>query len=345
MANSEPRFVRACRREPVDRTPVWFMRQAGRYLPEYRRIREQYSLVEICHRPDVAAEVTLQPLRRFDLDAAIIFADLLLPFEPMGAAFEFAAGEGPVIHAPVRSRAAVDALREVDPERDLGFVLDAIRLTREKLDPAVALIGFAGAPFTLASYLIEGGSSKNYIATKTMMHGDRATWHTLLGKLARVSADFLKAQIAAGVQAVQIFDSWVGALSPSDYRELVLPHTHAVFDALAGSGVPRIHFGTGTAMLLEAMRDAGGDVIGADWRISIDEAWSKIGGDAAIQGNLDPVTLFAPDEIIDAKVDDILERIDRRPGHIFNLGHGILPGTPPEAVARVTERVHRRTGG
>jgi len=336
---SDQRFLQACRRQPVDRTPVWLMRQAGRYLPEYRKIRERHSLLEICRTPELAVEVTLQPLRRFALDAAIIFADLLLPFEPMGVDFEFAAGEGPVIHTPVRDAGAVERLRPVDPDESLGYVLEAIRMVRPELGGA-ALIGFAGAPFTLASYLIEGGSSRNYLHTKRLMYQDPATWHGLMRKLSIVVSDFLRAQIRAGAQAVQLFDSWVGALSPADYREYVLPHSRFVFEALAHLDAPKIHFGTGTSSLLELMRDAGGEVIGIDWRIDLDMAWERLGPRVAVQGNLDPVALFGPPHVLKQRVQEILGRAAGRPGHIFNLGHGILPETQPESVAAMIQTVH-----
>ncbi|MGH9456268.1 MAG: uroporphyrinogen decarboxylase [Thermoanaerobaculia bacterium] len=334
------RFLRACRREPVDRTPVWFMRQAGRYMPAYRALRAKHTLLEICRTPELATEVTLQPLERFDLDAAIIFADLLLPFEPMGADFEFAKGEGPVVHRPVRDRAAVEGLRAVDPETDLGYVLDAIRMVRRALDGRVPLIGFAGAPFTLASYLIEGGASRHYIHTKRMMQEEPGIWHLLMEKLAATSAAFLRAQVEAGAQAVQLFDSWVGCLGPLEYRQYVLPHSKAVFDALADLDVPRIHFGTGTSSFLELLRIAGGDVIGIDWRIEIDVAWRAIGYDTAVQGNLDPVALFGPRPLLESRIAEILHRASGRPGHIFNLGHGILPETPEENVEAAVEYVH-----
>jgi len=337
------RFLRACRREPVDCTPVWFMRQAGRYLPEYQEVRSGHSILEVCKTPGLAVEVTLQPVRRFAVDAAIIFADILLPLEPMGLTVEFAAGEGPVIGPPVRSAADVAALRAVQPEDDLGFVLESIRQTRSALAGEVPLIGFAGAPFTLASYAIEGSGSRNYIETKRLMYREPEAWHDLMGRLADVVARFLLAQIAAGAQAVQLFDSWVGALSPDDYAEYAYPYTQRIFAALADSGVPRIHFGTGANTLLPLMANAGCDVIGLDWRIALDDGWSAAGADLAVQGNLDPVVLFAPEHEIERRVLDVVKRADGRPGHIFNLGHGILPETPPEAVGFVADLVHRST--
>jgi len=334
------RFLKACRREPVDCTPVWFMRQAGRYMVEYRRLREKHSILDLCKTPELAAQVTLQPIDRFALDAAIIFADILLPLEPMGLSLEFAEGEGPIIHNPVRDRAAVDGLKVID-ERDLQYVMDAISLTRKMLAGRVPLIGFAGAPFTLASYAIEGGSSRNYIHTKQMMYREPETWHRLMDKFARVITGYLRRQIKAGAQAVQLFDSWVGCLSAGDYAEYVMPHVQLIFEGLKHEGVPLIHFGTGTTAILKAMRQAGGDVIGIDWRIPIDEAWALVGHDRAVQGNLDPVTLFGPISEVERRVTDILRRAAGRPGHIFNLGHGILPNTPVENVAATIDLVHK----
>ena len=334
------RFLKACRREPVDCTPVWFMRQAGRYMVEYRRLREKHSILELCKTPELAAQVTLQPIDRFALDAAIIFADILLPLEPMGLSLEFAEGEGPIIHNPVRDRAAVDRLKVID-DTALQYVMDGISLTRKMLAGRVPLIGFAGAPFTLASYAIEGGSSRNYIHTKQMMYREPETWHRLMDKFARVITGYLRRQIKAGAQAVQLFDSWVGCLSAGDYAEYVMPHVQLIFEGLKHEGVPLIHFGTGTTAILKAMRQAGGDVIGIDWRIPSDEAWAMVGYDRAVQGNLDPVTLFGPISEIERRVTDILRRAAGRPGHIFNLGHGILPNTPVENVAATIDLVHK----
>ncbi len=287
------RFLKACRREPVDCTPVWFMRQAGRYMIEYRRLREKHSILDLCKTPELAAQVTLQPIDRFALDAAIIFADILLPLEPMGLSLEFAEGEGPIIHNPVRDRAAVERLKAID-DTELQYVMDAISLTRTRLAGRVPLIGFAGAPFTLASYAIEGGSSRNYIHTKQMMYSEPLAWHRLMDKFARVITGYLRRQIRAGAQAVQLFDSWVGCLSAGDYVEYVMPHVQLIFEGLKHEGVPLIHFGTGTAAILKSMRQAGGDVIGIDWRVPLDEAWALVGHDRAVQGNLDPVALFGP---------------------------------------------------
>ncbi|MEX0788478.1 MAG: uroporphyrinogen decarboxylase [Anaerolineales bacterium] len=337
---TETRFLRACRREPVDCTPVWFMRQAGRYMAEYRAVRATHSLLEICAHPDLAAEVTLQPVRALGVDAAILFADILLPLIPMGIHLEYTAEEGPVIHNPIRTSADVAALRPVEPRESLAPVLQAIRLVGRELDGHTPLIGFAGAPFTLASYLIEGGSSRTFVKTKKMMYGAPEPWHALMGKLARLVADYLVAQIEAGAQAVQLFDSWVGCLSPDDYRAYVLPHSQFVLRAVRATGVPAIHFGTGTSGLLETMRDAGGDVIGVDWRLPLDRAWERLGPSVAIQGNLDPVALFAPRPDLERRVRAILQAADGRPGHIFNLGHGVLPETPVESVKAVVEMVH-----
>jgi uroporphyrinogen decarboxylase len=334
------RFLKACRREPVDCTPVWFMRQAGRYMAEYRALRAKHSILELCKTPELAAQVTLQPIDRFPLDAAIIFADILLPLEPMGLSLEFAQGEGPVIHNPVRDQADVERLNVIDGG-ELEYVAEAIRQARRALNGRVPLIGFAGAPFTLASYAIEGGSSRNYLLTKQLMYCEPKAWHQLMDKFARVITGYLRRQIKAGAQAIQLFDSWVGCLSVGDYVEYVLPHVQLIFEGLKREGVPMIHFGTGTSAMLRQMREAGGDVIGVDWRIHLDEAWAIVGHDVAVQGNLDPLTLFAPLHEIERRVADILRRAGGRPGHIFNLGHGILPTTPIEHVAATIDMVHK----
>ncbi|HXH26227.1 MAG TPA: uroporphyrinogen decarboxylase [Vicinamibacterales bacterium] len=333
------RFLKACRREPVDATPVWFMRQAGRYMAEYRALRERYSLLEICRTPDLATEVTLQPVRRIDVDAAILFSDLLLPLEPMGLPFDFVRGEGPHVERPISDPADIDRLRAFEPREALGYVLDAIRQTKAELAGRVPLIGFAGAPFTLASYAIEGGHSSNFARTKALMYAHPEAWHRLCERLATVIADYLLAQIEAGVDAIQLFDSWVGTLGAADYREFALPHTRRIFEVI-GSRVPTIHFGTGTATILAELREAGGDVIGVDWRIPIDEAWDRIGADRAVQGNLDPTVLLGPATRMLQQTDEILARVGRRPGHIFNLGHGILPSTPVEHVQMLAQYVH-----
>lgn len=337
------RFLRACRREPVDATPVWFMRQAGRYMPEYRALRARYSLLELCREPELAAEVTLQPVRALEVDAAILFSDLLLPLDPMGIAFEFVQGEGPVITRPVRSTADIDALRTFEPRDELAFTLAAIRLVKRELDGRLPLIGFVGAPFTLASYAVEGGPSKSFARTKALMYSDPGAWHRFAARLADCVADYLTAQIEAGVDAVQVFDSWVGALAPADYREFALPHTRRIFAAIEGRGVPAIHFGTATGAILREMREAGGDVVGADWRLPLDEAWARIGHDRAIQGNLDPTLLLAPEDRLLRGAADVLDRAGGRAGHIFNLGHGILPATPVERVQALARFVHAYT--
>jgi uroporphyrinogen decarboxylase len=337
----QPLLVRAARREPVERTPVWFMRQAGRYMPEYREIRNRHSLLDICRSPELATIVTLQPVRRIDVDAAILFSDLLLPLEPMGIPFDFVRGEGPAIEHPLRSEADIDRLTSFEPREALSHVLDAIRMIRTQLDGDMPLIGFGGAPFTLASYAIEGGHSQNFALTKGLMYSNPRAWHRLCDMLSSIVGEYLKAQIEAGVQAVQVFDSWAGALNSADYREFVLPHTRKIFDTVRDLGVPTIHFGTGTAAILHDLREAGGDVIGADWRIPLDEAWDRIGHDLAIQGNLDPTLLLAPLDRMLAAADDVLLKANGRPGHIFNLGHGILPTTPVEHVQALAQHVHR----
>ncbi len=333
------RFLQACRREPVDVTPVWFMRQAGRYMPEYRAIREKYTLIEICQHPEIAAEVTMQPVRALGVDAAILFADILLPVIPLGLGLEFAKGEGPVIESPVRTLEDVRAMKPFDAESDLGYVMDAIRILRGELD-GIPLIGFCGAPFTVASYLIEGGSSRDFLKTKTMMYSAPGVFHALMEKLSGVLSNYLVAQIRAGAQAVQVFDSWVGALSPVDYETFVLPYSQKVLKDAEAMNVPVIHFGTNTTTLLPLMKQAGGDVLGLDWRIPLDDGWKIIGYDSAVQGNLDPSLLFAPLSEIKKRVQDILRRADGRPGHIFNLGHGILQNTPVDNVKAVVDIVH-----
>lgn len=341
--SAEAPVLRAARGEAAGVTPVWFMRQAGRYLPEYRAIRARHSLLQICAQPDLAAEVTLQPVRRFDVDAAIIYADILLPIVPMGLDLAFAAGEGPVIANPVRGESDVARLREVEVHEALGPVLEAIRLVRAELPRRVALIGFAGAPFTVASYIIEGGSTRQFVETKRFMYGRSEAWHGLMERLQRLTAAYLAAQVEAGAQIVQVFDSWVGTLSAEDYRRFVFPHHRNLFDALRPLGVPVIHFGVGTGHLLELLREAGGDVIGLDWRTPLDEAWRRLGADCGVQGNLDPVALFAPLPELRRQVDDVLRRAAARPGHIFNLGHGILPQTPVENVRALVDLVHEWT--
>jgi uroporphyrinogen decarboxylase len=337
------RFLKACRREPTDCTPIWLMRQAGRYMADYRRLREKYPFMEIVKTPALAVEATMQPIRAFDLDAAIIFSDILPLLEAMGLALEFAPSEGPLVHNPLRSAADVAALRVPDPRESLSFTLEAIRLARRELDGRVPLIGFTGAPFTLASYAVEGGASRSYILTKNLMYGQPETWNELMDKLATMVGDCLRAQAEAGAQALQLFDSWAGALSPADYRRYVLPYSRRAIQAAQSSGVPVIHFSTGTAGMLELLKEAGGDVIGVDWRVSLADAWRRLGDDAAIQGNLDPVALLAPLPELERQVADILAQAGNRPGHIFNLGHGILPQTPVEHVAALVDLVHERS--
>ena len=336
----ETRFLRACRRQEVDATPVWFMRQAGRYMDEYRALRQKYTLLQLCRTPDLATEVTLQPIRRIDVDAAILFSDLLLPLEPMGIPFDFVKGEGPAISEPIRSAADIDRVRVFEPRDELAYTFEAIKHVKRELAGKVPLIGFAGAPFTLASYAIEGGHSNNFALTKALMYGDPPAWHRFADKLATIVGDYLNAQIDAGADAVQVFDSWVGALNADDYREFALPHTRKIFDAI-GTRVPTIHFGVNTGSILREMRQAGGDVIGADWRIPLDEAWNLIGEDRGIQGNLDPTLLLGPRERLFKGAADVLHRAASRSGHIFNLGHGILPAIPLENVQALARYVHQ----
>jgi uroporphyrinogen decarboxylase len=331
-------FMQACRRERTPYTPVWIMRQAGRYQREYLRIRKKVTMLELCKTPEMAAEVTLMAVDRLGVDAAIIFADILLVTEPMGMNLEFVKGEGPVIHTPVRRREDVDRLNDPDMN-DLSYVFDAIRITRRALRPDIALIGFAGAPFTIASYMIEGGKSSNYAKTKTMMYRDKVGWHALMDRLTKVLREYLNGQIAAGADAVQLFDSWVGALSPDDYRQYVMPHVKRLIEGIDKSA-PVINFSTGNPALLPLMKEAGGDVIGLDWRVDLAEAWAMLGGDVAVMGNLDPIVLYTSPEEIRAQAKAILDKAGGRPGHIFNLGHGILPDMPPEHVAELVDAVH-----
>jgi uroporphyrinogen decarboxylase len=335
-------FLRACRREPVEHTPIWLMRQAGRYLPEYRTIRQRLSLLELCKTPDAAAEVTVLPVDRLGVDAAIIFADILLVVEPLGVGLEYAKGEGPIVHRPVRTAADVDRLPDVDPIEKTAFVFEAVRRARRALDGRVPLIGFAGGPFTVASYLVEGSPSQQFATTKQLMRTDPATWNRLMEKLTAVTVRYLEGQIAAGAQAVQIFDSWIGCLAPDDYRRHVLPFTRRVISGIAET-VPVIHFGTGTAGLLELMREAGGDVIGLDWRVDLGQAWRRVGDGVGVQGNLDPTALLADPAEIRRAVRHILSSAGGRPGHIFNLGHGVLPQTPWQHAAALVEIVHEES--
>jgi uroporphyrinogen decarboxylase len=336
------RFVRACLRRPVDRTPVWFLRQAGRYMQEYRDVRKHHTLVEICKQPEIAAEVTITAAEKLGVDAAIIFADLLLPLEPMGLPFEFLAGEGPVVHKPVRTAEDVLALR-TDRAEDLAYVAKAIEKVAAHFRDRLGIIGFCGAPFTLASYMIEGGGSKNYIYTKKMMYGDTTSWRILLDKLATVLTDYCRLQVQAGADVIQIFDSWVGALSLTDYREYAFEASKRLVRAVQEMGVPVIYFGVETAGLLTEMASTGADVIGLDWRQPLDEGWRAVGSGHAVQGNLDPITLFAPLEVLEARVKEILQLAAGRPGHIFNLGHGIVPTTPVENVQAVVKMVREHS--
>jgi len=334
------RFMRACRFEPVDATPIWLMRQAGRYMKEYRDLRARVPFLELCKKPDMVSEVTVTAAKKLGVDAAIIFADLLLIVEPMGMHLEYDQGEGPVIRPALRGAADVDRLREVDPEQSLGYFYSAIRQTRADLDARLPLIGFAGCPFTLASYLIEGGGSRNYRHTKALMYRDAGAWRALMERLAGSLARYINGQIDAGVQAVQVFDTWVGCLGPADYEEYVQPYTRMMLKAVK-PGTPIIHFGTGTAMLLESMRDAGGDIIGVDSHLELDQAWQRLGDGVGVQGNLDPIVLYADQEFIRKRVQRILDHADGRTGHIFNLGHGLLPDTPYENVVALVEIVHQ----
>ncbi len=334
------RFLRACRREPVDVTPVWFMRQAGRYMSDYRALRQRYSLLDICRTPELAVAVTLQPVDAIEVDAAILFSDLLVPFTPMGLNVDFVKGEGPSIENPIRSAADVERVRRFEPREALAHVLETIRILRSELAGRVPLIGFGGAPFTLAAYAIEGGPSAGYARTKAFMYSEPAAWHQLCERFAEMMADYLAAQVEAGVQALQIFDSWAGALGRDDYREFALPHTSRILSSLEKSGVPLIHFGVGTTAILRDLAEAGGDVIGLDWRQPLDEAWAAVGHDRAVQGNLDPTLLLGPRERMFAAADNVLRRAGGRPGHIFNLGHGVLPGTSLEQVQELAKHVH-----
>jgi uroporphyrinogen decarboxylase len=341
-SNFNDRFLRACRREPVDRTPVWFMRQAGRYLPEYRELRRGRDMLETCRTPDLAVEITLQPLRRMPLDAAILFSDIMVPVAALGVDVRIEEGVGPVVDSPIRTAADVARLRTpLEPEAAVPFVLESIRLLRKEL--TVPLIGFAGAPFTLASYLVEGGPSRNHERTKALMHSDAAAWRALMSSLGGATVSYLRAQAEAGAQALQVFDSWAGALDPGDYAGHVMPFMRDVFGGLADLDVPLIHFGVGTGELLTSMRAVGATVVGVDWRVPLDVAWERVGLDCAVQGNLDPAACLGPWDVVEAKAADVLRRTAGREGHVFNLGHGVLPETPPETLERLVELVHERT--
>jgi uroporphyrinogen decarboxylase len=336
--NPESAFVRACRGLEVPYTPVWFMRQAGRSLPEYRAIRAGVGMLESCRRPDLVTEITLQPVRRHGVDAAILFSDIVVPIAAAGIDLDIVAGTGPVVAQPVTSMGDLDRLRPITVD-DVRYVDEAVRLLVGELG-GTPLIGFAGAPFTLASYLVEGGPSRTHVKTKALMYGDPELWHALCARLAEITLAFLRVQVAAGVSAVQLFDSWAGALSAADYRRFVMPHSAAVLGGLAGAGVPRIHFGVGTAALLDAMGQAGADVVGVDWRTPLDVATTMIGPDRSVQGNLDPCTLFAPWEVVETEVRRVLAEGRSAPGHVFNLGHGVLPETDPAVLTRVVDLIH-----
>lgn len=333
-------FMKSARREPTPCTPVWLMRQAGRYLPEYRSLRRQIPFLQLCKTPSLCAEVMVRTVERLGVDAAIVFSDLLLVLEPMGFPVEYTAGEGPIFPHPIRTAQDVDRLRELDSLEELAFVFEAVRLTRSALPEHIPLIGFAGAPFTLASYIIEGQGGSNFQRTKWLMYSDPAAWQTLMDRLARAVGRFLNAQIQAGAQAVQLFDTWAGSLGPEDYRRYVLPFSRAVIQAV-DPAAPLIHFTTGNPALLPLVREAGGQVIGVDWRVRLDEAWRQIGYDRAVQGNLDPAVLLTNPDLIRRRVQEILQQAGHRPGHIFNLGHGVLPETPVENVLALVEAVHQ----
>ncbi|MEV0905136.1 uroporphyrinogen decarboxylase [Streptomyces hokutonensis] len=340
-ATYDSAFMKACRREPVPHTPVWFMRQAGRSLPEYHKVREGIPMLESCTRPELVAEITLQPVRRHGVDAAVYFSDIVVPLKAIGIDLDIKPGVGPVVEKPIRTRADLARLRDLTPD-DVSYVTEAIGLLTAELG-STPLIGFAGAPFTLASYLIEGGPSRTYENAKAIMYGDPELWADLLDRLADITAAFLKVQIEAGASAVQLFDSWAGALAPADYRRSVLPASAKVLQAVEGYGVPRIHFGVGTGELLQLMGEAGADVVGVDYRVALDEAARRVGPGKALQGNLDPAVLFAPTEAVEAKTREVLEDAKDLEGHIFNLGHGVMPATDPDALTRLAEYVHTQT--
>ncbi|WP_374100640.1 uroporphyrinogen decarboxylase [Streptomyces sp. 7-21] len=341
MTVTDSPFLRACRREPVPHTPVWFMRQAGRSLPEYRKVREGIPMLESCTRPDLVTEITLQPVRRHGVDAAVFFSDIMVPLKAIGVGLDIKPGIGPVVERPIRDRSGLEQLRPLEPG-DVPYITEAVRMLVRELGDT-PLIGFAGAPFTLASYLVEGGPSRNHERTKALMYGDPQLWAELLDRLAVITSAFLAVQIDAGASAVQLFDSWAGALAPEDYRRTVLPASAKVFSSVADRGVPRVHFGVGTGELLGLMAEAGADVVGVDWRVPLDEAARRTGGRVALQGNLDPAVLFAPQEAVEAQADRVLAAASGLPGHIFNLGHGVLPDTDPDALTRLVAYVHERT--
>jgi len=339
MTNPNHPFLAACRREPTPYTPVWLMRQAGRYMEEYRKLRSQFGFLDLCKRPDLAAEITVTAVERLGVDAAILFSDILLILEPMGVGLEYAKDNGPIIHRPIRAAHDLERLLEFEPEGSLPFVFEAVRKSCAALNGKVPLIGFSGAPFTLASYLIEGKGSRNYIHTKRLIYSDPGAWRALMERLSSAIVKYLNAQIVAGAEVVQLFDSWVGCLAPDDYQEYVLPYTRSIITGLK-KGIPVIHFSTGTSGLLKLIRAAGGDIIGLDWRVALDHGWECVGYDVGIQGNLDPVALLAPPNEIRRRAAEILRRAHWRPGHIFNLGHGVLPQTPVEHAVALVEAVH-----
>ena len=335
------RFLKAVRREPVDTTPIWIMRQAGRYLPEYMEIRSKVTFMELCKTPELSAEATLIAQRVLGVDAAILFADLLPILEPMGLDLEYAKGEGPVIHNPIRTAKDVDRVHEVKSMDSLDFVFETVKLVRAGLPADIPLIGFGGAPFTLASYAIEGGGSKNYVATKSMMYNDPGAWHALLERISSSLIKYLNKQVETGCQVIQLFDSWVGCLSPADYREYVMPYSKRMIDSIVGA--PVIHFGTGNPALLPIMKETGGDVIGLDWRVDLKQAWAEIGHDVAVQGNLDPVSIYANLDTLRSRAKAVLNAAEGRPGHIFNLGHGVMPDMNPDHVKALVEMVHEES--
>src|SRR5919201_4177843 len=337
---TEPLLVRAARHEPVERTPVWFMRQAGRSLPEYRELRERYGLFEIVSEPELCAEVTLQPVEAHGVDAAVMFTDIMFPVVGMGVDVELVEGVGPVVAQPIATASDVERLRVSEPEESAPFILEAVRLVRARLAPGRAVIGFCGGPFTVAGYLVEGKPSRDFVRVKTIMYREPDLWHALLDKLADQFVHYVIGKVRAGADVIQVFDSWVGALSPSDYEEFVAPYSARILSAI---DVPTIHFGTGTAGLLPELAAAGGDVIGLDWRIALDRGWELVGEERGVQGNLDPAVLLAPWERIEAETRVILERAGGRPGHVFNLGHGVPPDTDPAVLRRLTEFVHEAT--
>jgi len=337
------RFLAASHHQQPDATPVWFMRQAGRCLAEYRELRKRYDILTMAKTPDLCAQVTLMPVEKFGVDAAVLYADIMLPLEGMGISLEIEPEVGPIIHNPVRTMQDVEALRILDAEESTPYVLQAIRLVHRELEGNQAVIGFSGAPFTLACYLIEGRPSRDYGLAKSLMYGQPQVWHALMDKLSEVVSRYLVAQIRAGVDVVQLFDSWVGALGPSTYKQFVQPYSQRIFEAISQTGTPSIHFGTGTASLLELMTEAGGDIISVDWRVDLDDAWARIGYDRGIQGNLDPARLLAPWEVVEEGMHDVLRRAANRPGHLFNLGHGVLAPTPSDILRRLVDAVHEAT--